>query len=319
MILEVDFDGCEAACPPARVTGSCSNGSAIAQIAGSGAVSCQPSGAGTITGVGAGTGLSGGGSAGNVSLSLTPGYQLPQVCSANELVKWTGSAWTCAAQGPASGPAGGALSGTYPNPSLNVSGGDNGASGCQGGEAVTGISSLAALTCAGVSPSGAAGGDLTGSFPSPSIAAGAVTTSKFATTAEAPNAAKLGGISPSGFIQGTGSVIDGHQVVPQNTTGITVLNPPTGFLVVDCNAGGSYDVFYVTNPSNPNQETWYSHSGGTVAYTLGGIAVFDSSATSDDLITVHTTDGTHPITMVIGAHRGTGAGPCLFSGQAIVQ
>ncbi len=43
--------------------------------------------------------------------------------------------------------AGGALTGTFPSPTLNVSGGDSGATACQNGEALTGVSSGAALTC----------------------------------------------------------------------------------------------------------------------------------------------------------------------------
>ena len=48
----------------------------------------------------------------------------------------------------ARGPAGGALAGTYPNPSLNVTGGDSGATACKNGEAVTGLSPSAGLSCA---------------------------------------------------------------------------------------------------------------------------------------------------------------------------
>jgi hypothetical protein len=49
--------------------------------------------------------------------------------------------------GPPSGSAGGALAGTYPNQSLNVSGGDNGATACKNGEALSALSSLSALSC----------------------------------------------------------------------------------------------------------------------------------------------------------------------------
>ena len=61
--------------------------------------------------------------------------------------------------GPIIGPSGGALTGNYPNPLLNVTGGDNSASTCKSGEAVTSLSASAALTCA---PVGSGDGTITG-------------------------------------------------------------------------------------------------------------------------------------------------------------
>jgi hypothetical protein len=49
--------------------------------------------------------------------------------------------------GPATGPAGGALVGTYPNPALNVNGGDNGIAACRNGEALVALTGLAMLSC----------------------------------------------------------------------------------------------------------------------------------------------------------------------------
>jgi hypothetical protein len=54
---------------------------------------------------------------------------------------------------------------------------------------------------------GTAGGDLSGSYPNPSIAPGAVTTAKFASTAKAPDADKLDGIDSLGFVRGAGSAM----------------------------------------------------------------------------------------------------------------
>lgn len=52
---------------------------------------------------------------------------------------------------------------------------------------------------------GPAGGALSGNYPNPSLANGAVDTSNFVSGATAPNAAKLGGIAPSGFWQLAGN------------------------------------------------------------------------------------------------------------------
>ena len=58
-----------------RVTGSCVEGASVSAIAADGTVTCTPDeiGAGTIEGVTAGTGLTGGGSSGNVALSVALG------------------------------------------------------------------------------------------------------------------------------------------------------------------------------------------------------------------------------------------------------
>ena len=49
-----------------------------------------------ISSIAAGTGLSGGGSSGNVSMSLAEPYRLPQNCSAGQIPAWASSGWQCA-------------------------------------------------------------------------------------------------------------------------------------------------------------------------------------------------------------------------------
>jgi len=88
-----------------RVVGICPAGSSIREIDSSGNVVCQTfsSSEGDITAVNAGPGLAGGGISGDVSLSIAGSFQLPQACASGDVAKWTGSAWTCAADAVSNG------------------------------------------------------------------------------------------------------------------------------------------------------------------------------------------------------------------------
>ena len=88
-----------------RVVGTCPAGSSIREIDSSGNVVCQTfsSSEGDITAVNAETGLAGGGISGDVSLSIAGSFQLPQACASGDVAKWTGSAWTCAADAVSNG------------------------------------------------------------------------------------------------------------------------------------------------------------------------------------------------------------------------
>ncbi len=114
----------------ARVTGSCGAGNFIIAVNADGTVACAPdlSGSGDITSVTTGSGLMGGAAAGDVNISLT------NTCAPTELLKWNGTAWSCAADansggdvtgvtiGPAGGLIGGGTSGDITLALLNTCG-----------------------------------------------------------------------------------------------------------------------------------------------------------------------------------------------------
>lgn len=84
-----------------RVSGACASGF-ISTINADGSVVCGTDNVGTgdVTAVFAGSGLSGGGNSGEITLSLL------QTCAANQILKWSGTAWQCAADATGAGGSG---------------------------------------------------------------------------------------------------------------------------------------------------------------------------------------------------------------------
>ncbi len=100
-----------------RITNQCTPGNFIIGVNADGTVVCAPdlSGSGDVTAVFAGPGLQGGASSGDITLSLT------QSCQINQILKWSGSAWLCAADGGGTG--GGDINSVMVGPAGGLAGG----------------------------------------------------------------------------------------------------------------------------------------------------------------------------------------------------
>lgn len=175
-------------------------------------------------------------------------------CPADQAIRAITKSGGVVCQGSSSGSAGGALSGTYPNPSLNVSGGP-----CPNGQAVTNVSALAALTCdPGVY-----------SDPASNVGAGA---SFPALTTGSSNSA-LGWHALADNTAGARNSAVGKQALNANTTGTD--NSAFGDVALRSNTTGNEN-------SGLGESALFSNSTGNANTAVGYQALVNSTTASNN-------------------------------------
>jgi len=180
--------------------------------------------------------------------------------------------------GPATGPAGGALAGAYPDPTLNVSGGDNGLTACKNGEAMVGLSPQAAVTCSFGVYSDASANVAAGPSTFPSLTTGNTNAAlgsqalRFNTSGSENSA--FGESALANNTTGNRNTAIGQFALAANTTGLE--NSAVGEDAIPFNTTGS-------NNSGYGWHTLNSNTTGTGNVALGHFAGGNLTTGSDNI------------------------------------
>ncbi len=241
--------------------------------------------------------------------------------------------------GPATGPASGDLTGSYPGPSIAPGAVTDAKVAAANKDGAANVFSMRTLGTGSLqaaagddprlsdarTPTGGAGGDLVGTYPNPAIAPNAIGGAEVTDGSLDGSDVNEAGLDESllGVVLGTGTrVATQRSLVSENVSNHTVIAlPGVGSVALDCGAGGQSATLTYTNTSGAPQSvvatsssegtTTVDTAGGTLANNAGLDIVFAGNASSDivrSLKVVAARDGDTAADFNVGlATRGGGS------------